>query len=181
MKITEKLLTPNTWSRSQKAIREVRAIVLHWFFDPGKSARGAVAWWEKRKNGKNGYGSGHYALDDKEILIAIPTTEVAYHAGSDTYTDFANSYLEGKPNYYTLGVELSHTDMTGKPSLTVWNNAVELVKLLCEMYNVPESMIVGHWDITGMRPYWHGHPCPKWFTTQPGEFAQFRADVRGRR
>ena len=180
MVMTEKLLTPNSWSRPRTDIIEVRAIVLHWFFDPGKSARGAVSWWEQRKNGKNGYGSGHYAIDDSETIIAVPTTEVAYHVGAESYTDFASTYLEGQPNFYTLAVEMSHGDMTGRPSQMVWEHAVELVRLLCDLYSVPESMIVTHFDITGMRPYWRGHPCHKWFVTQPGEMAQFRVDVRER-
>ena len=181
MRITDKLLTPNIYSRPQKPIIEVRAIVLHWFMDPGKSSKGAIDWWEKRKNGKNGYGSGHYAIDDDGILLAVPTAEIAYHVGAEEYTDFAYSYLEGKPNNYTIGVELAHGDWTGEPSLVVWNHAVELARLLCDMYSVPESRIVTHWAITGMRPYWNGKPCHKWFTTQPGELDQFRSDVRGRR
>ena len=181
MRLTEKLLTPNQWSRSQKPIIEVRAIVVHWFFDPGKSARGAVSWWENRKKGKNDYGSGHYAIDDSETILAVPTSETAYHVGSESYTDFANTYLEGKPNFFSLAMEMSHPDMTGKPTQMVWEHAVELARMLCDIYSVDESMIVTHWDITGMRPYWKGHPCHKWFVTQPGEMAQFRHDVKERR
>ena len=181
MTVREAYLTPNKWSRPGSNIIEVRAIVLHWFLAPGQAANSAVDWWDSRKGGANGYGSGHYALDDRETIAAVPESEIAYHVGSDRYTSFTDSYLEGNPNAYTISIELSHGDMSGRPSLTVWNNATLLASLLCEKYAVPEHMIVTHWDITGMRPYWNGEPCHKWFVTRPGELAQFRHDVKERR
>ena len=180
MKITEKLLTPNSYSRPRKAIREVRAIVLHWYLKPGQSARGAVLHWELRKEGSRGYGSGHYALDDNEVLLAVPTAEVAYHVGSDKYTEFTENFLEGDPNYYTLGVEMAHDDMTGRPSSSVRAKALNVVAMLCELYAVPVNMIVTHFDITGMRPHWKREPCHKHFVTQPGELARFQAEVKER-
>lgn len=181
MKITEKLLTPNKWSRPQKPMLEVRAIAIHFYLNAGQSARGAVAHWERRKHGKSGYGSGHYALDDRETLIVVPTSERAYHVGAlrSEQSDFTRKYLDD-PNAHCIGVELAHADMTGKPSAIVWENSLDLCAMLCALYAVPVHMIVTHFDITGMRAHWKGEPCHKWFVTQPGELARFQSEVKER-
>lgn len=176
----EKLLTPNKWSRSQRKIREHRAIALHWYLKAGQSARGAVAYWELRKEGDRGYGAGHVALDDDNTLLVIPTDEVAYHAGAHEYTEFSDKYLEGDPNYYSLAIEMAHDDMTGRPSPKVWERAIEVAVQWCGEFAIPVHMIVTHWDLTGMQDHWGGHPCHKWFVENPGELARFQAEVKER-
>ncbi len=180
MKITEKLLTPNEWSRSQRKIREHRAIILHWYLKAGQSARGAALHWELRKEGSRGYGAGHTALDDDNTLLVIPTNEVAYHAGAREYTEFAYKYLEGEPNYYSLSIEMAHNDMTGAPTEKVWERGVAVAAEWCDEFAIPVNMIVTHFDLTDMRPHWKREPCHKWFVTQPGELARFQAEVKER-
>jgi len=182
MRMTEALLTPNQWSRPCKPMLEIWAIAVHWYLNAGQSARGAVAWWEQRKDGRHGYGSGHYAIDDSGIILAVPTTERAYHVGAlpEEQPAFTRKYLDD-PNAHCIGIELAHADWTGKPSDSVWANLVELCAILCELYAIPESMILTHWDITGTRPHWNGLPCHRWFVEQPGELARLQADVRERR
>lgn len=181
MEITKALLTPNNWSRSQKPMLDVRAIAIHFYLKAGQSARNAVAHWERRKHGRLGYGSGHYALDDRETLLVVPTDERAYHLGAETYTEFTNRYLDSDPNAHVIGIELAHADVTGKPSTIVWENTVELCADLCDQLHVPVNMIVTHFDITGMRPQWNGIPCHRWFVEQPGELARLQAEVRERK
>jgi len=178
--IREAFITPNQWSRPRIRIEDYRAIVLHWFMNPGQLASSVVAYWDSRKDGEHGFGSAHYAIDDKEIVGAVPDDEVAYHVGSEHYSEFAERWLEGNPNFYTIGVELSHQDMTGRPTMDVWNTAVGLVAELCARYDIPISMIVTHFDVTGMRPHWNGIPCHPWFVRQAGEMARFRAEVKER-
>ncbi len=178
MDITEALLTPNVWSRSQKPMLDICAIAIHFYLKAGQSARDAVAYWENRKYGRTGYGSGHYALDDKETLIVVPINERAYHVGAlkKDQTLLTRKYLDD-PNAHCIGIELAHPDMTGKPSEIVWQNTVELCAWLCDKFWIPIHMILTHFDITGMRPQWNGIPCHRWFVEQPGEMARLRAEV----
>lgn len=180
MTIRGELLSPNPWSRPHERMRNVRAVVMHWFMNPGQLASSVVRYWESRKDGQHGFGSAHYAIDDKEIVCAVPPEEVAYHVGSDHYSEFTEGWLGGEPNRCTLGVELAHRDMTGEPSVDVWNAAVALVAKLCAEHDVPTRMIVTHFDVTGMRPHWNGIPCHPWFVRQPGELARFRQEVQER-
>lgn len=180
--MTEALLTPNRWSRPQRSLGVVRAIVLHWYAHPKQTARGARGWWEARKDGARGYGSAHIAIDDRETLLCVPLDEIAYHVGADTYTQFGYEHLCNYPNACTIGVELAHDDWTGKPSLTVWEKAVTVAAELCDRFRLPETMIVTHFDVTGSRQHWpRGYPCHRWFVEQPGELARFRAEIASAR
>jgi N-acetylmuramoyl-L-alanine amidase len=175
--MTDALLTVNKYSRPGRTLETVSAIVLHWFANPGQSARGARNFWESRKEGVYGFGAGHFAIDDTEVLQCIPVSEMAYHVGAEEYTDFALCHIGPVPNARTIGVELAHPSATGQPTDRTWFQAVRLSADLCRRYSVPESMIVTHWDVTGQRPYWNAGPCHRWFVEQPGELARFRAEV----
>jgi len=180
MKIREDPIAPSQWARPRRAIREHRAIVLHWYLNPGQLASSVVSYWDSRSDGLHGFGSGHYAIDDVEAIMAVPPDEIAYHVGSENYTDFAEKYLEGSPNYYTVAIEFSHPDMTGKPTDTVWERGVGLATMLCKTYAIPVDMIVTHFDITDMRPHWNSYPCHRWMVEQPGELVRFQQEVKER-
>ena len=80
MTIKQQLLTPNEWSRSQRRIKEVLGIVMHWTANPRANAEQNRNYFETRKNGKDGYGSAHYIIgQDGTIIQCIPLEEVAYH------------------------------------------------------------------------------------------------------
>lgn len=179
--MTPALLTPNAYSRPQRTLNQVNAIVIHWFMAPKQTARTVREYWERRKDGGGGYGSAHIAIDDRETLLCVPLDEMAYHVGSDSYTQFAEYDVGHYPNAHAIGVELAHDDMTGKPSYDVWNKAVRVCIDLCDRFRLPESRIVTHFDITGMRPHWNGIPCHRWFVEQPGEMARFRAEIASAR
>lgn len=180
MRYTDVYLTPNKWSRPCIPLDRPKAIVLHWFLNPGTSARSAVNWWESRKDGGNGYGSAHIAIDDNEVLRAVPIHERAYHVGALEYTKYSQKIIGPSPNNHCIGVELAHADLTGEPSRMVWDTAADVVADLCRITALDTSCIVTHFDITGMLDKWNGIPDHPWFVQQPGEMARFRAEVAQR-
>lgn len=177
MKYTDVFLTPNKYSRPGIPMERPKAIVLHWFMNPGTSALSARNWWERRVDGKNGYGSAHVAIDDNNVLRAVPFHEVAYHVGALHYTKFANDHIGKSPNFHCLGIELAHADMTGKPSQSVWDKAVDVAADICRLTNLKPDAIVTHFDITGMLDKWNGIPDHPWFNREAGEMARFRFEV----
>jgi N-acetylmuramoyl-L-alanine amidase CwlA len=181
--MNKRLLTPNQYSRPMRKLLSVRSIVLHWFMVPKQTAAQVREYWERRKDGGGGYGSAHIIIDNREAILAVPINEMAYHVGSDNYTDFAERHIGNYPNAHTIGIELAHSDMTGKPTPDVWERAISVVANLANRFDIPEHMVVTHWDVTGMRPHWHNIPDHRWFVEQPGELARFRSEVakaRGR-
>ena len=163
-------LAPNEWSRPGKQLGSVRAIVLHWVANPGTSAQANRDFFELRKDGKNGYGSAHFIVDDHEIIEAIPTTEMAYHVGALSYSQFATLWISSYPNNATLGIEMCHPDWSGKPTEEVWQRTVRLCAALCRQYNLQPHQITTHNAITGKE-------CPRWFVHHPSELERFRWDV----
>ncbi len=86
-KIIKKFLTPNKYSRPQKKLGEIKAIVIHWVANPNSKAISNRNFFESRKNGKKGYGSAHFIIGlQGEIIQCLPEGEQAYHVGAKHYT-----------------------------------------------------------------------------------------------
>jgi N-acetylmuramoyl-L-alanine amidase CwlA len=170
MQINRLHLTPNEYSRPQRKLHTVKAIVIHWVANPSTTARANRDFFEIRADGGKGYGSAHYIIDDREVIEAIPQDEMAYHVGADTYTPFALEFLGEYPNATTIGVELCHPDWTGKFSETTWQRGVRFVADLLLAHALRPHHITTHHNITGKE-------CPRWFVQHPAELDRFRWDV----
>lgn len=188
--IIEDLLTINSFSRSGKKIKEVKAVVIHWTANPMASAKANRNFFEMRKDGKNGIGSAHYVVGvEGEIIRCIPDYEVAYHCGTDmldpisnkVYTDLGREkfgkycldYKNNSPNNCTIGIELCPVNNEGDFRSETWNSAVELTALLLEQFRLSIEDVITHSDIVGAG----FKKCPKLFVDRPEEFIRFKKDV----
>jgi N-acetylmuramoyl-L-alanine amidase len=171
MEITEKLITPNQWSRPQK-LNTPRWIVLHWTAVPNQGWQAVWNFFEGRKNGLDSYGSSHYVVGLKgEIVRMIPDTEMAYHVGSKTYTNFAKKYISDYPNDSTLGIEMCVVDNDGNYNSKTWQGAVSLVSHLCTLYAIQYENIITHHMVVGWKD------CPRKMVKEPWILECFRRDV----
>ena len=171
MRIIEKYITPNKYSRPQIELQPVKAIVLHWLASPRGSGEGVYSWFENRKHGNDGYGSAHFMIEmDGDIYQYIPQNEMAYHVGSETYTVYGLSLSE-YPNDCTIGIEMSHLDWEGAFTNETWNSAVKLTASLLQYYGLTTEEITTHNAVVGWKD------CPRWFCTYPEEFYRFKKDV----
>lgn len=80
----------------------------------------------------------HYVVDDKEIIEAIPPSEVAYHAGNRV------------GNYSSIGIEMCESGDRKE----VIRKTIELTKYLMNKFNIVESRVVKHYD-------WTKKNCPR--------------------
>ena len=168
MKIEQRLLTPNEWSRPQLKIRELKAIVIHWTANPNANAKQNWLFFEEKKTGMGGYGSAHYIIgQDGEIIQAIPNNEIAYHCGTDKedpesgqiYTTYARKkfghyavhFQTTSPNFCTIGVELCPTDNDGHFTERTINAAVELCAYLCNKHGLTADDITTHHEKVGRK------------------------------
>lgn len=182
MQIKELLLTPNEYSRPGRSILQVKAIVLHWVANSGQDAEAVRDWFELRGNGKYGYGSAHFAIGlEGAIIQCIPVSEIAYHVGSKSYTDYSRYKFgdwavssSGSPNYYTLGIELCHINPEGFHTEETLDAAEDLCVHLCERFNLTELDITTHHNIVGWKD------CPRWFVEHPEDFQLFQERVKDR-
>ncbi|MCP4988490.1 MAG: N-acetylmuramoyl-L-alanine amidase [Colwellia sp.] len=168
---SEDLLTVNEYSRPATKLKSVKKIVIHWVANPETNAYQNRRYFENRKKGETGYGSTHYIVDDNVILQMIPDNEMAYHVGSDYYTEYGRE-ISSYPNARTLGIEICHPDWTGKPTEATYDNLIELLVELCKRYKLnPISAICRHYDITTK-------DCPKYYVDNVAMFWKLKSDVR---
>lgn len=162
MKIQERHLTVNPYSRPGRKLESVKALVMHWVANPGTSAQANRDYFESRKDGNRSYGSAHYIVDiEGDILECIPPDEVAYHCGARSYTPYKEILTKGSPNNCTIGIELCHLDWEGLFSEATLLGAAELCAQLCREHDLdPLRDITTHNAITGKDcpRYWVNHP-----------------------
>ena len=180
LKIQDALITVNSYSRPGKKLVGVSAIVIHWVANTGSTAQQNRNFFESRKGGKLGYGSGHYIIgNDGEVLLCIPEDEVSYNCGSKIYTNYATYKFGEKatssrssPNYYTIAVELCHINSEGEFSDECLEACMSLVAQLCKQYKLNAYQdIITHQMVVGWKQ------CPRWFVEHPDEFEYFRSQV----
>lgn len=164
-------LTPNPYSRPQYRLNDVKAVVIHWYANPGTSARANRNFFENRKSGKSGYGSAHYLVDKVDEINAVPEDEMAYHVGSTVYTASALRNLSSYPNNCTIGIEMAHDDWTGKPSKETYARTVKLAAKLLKKYGLTEKNLWTHHQVVGWKD------CHRWFTNHGDEWVKFVGDV----
>lgn len=173
MKIKDNLLTINEYSRPGKKLSQVKGVVVHYVANPGSSAVANRNYFENLKSGKSGvYASAHYIIGlDGEVIKCVPTGEMAYHVGSKTYKAEAVKKLSSYPNDCTIGIECCHPDSTGKPTKATRDALVELLKTLCEAFELDAKKDVYlHHDITGKL-------CHKYYVENPKEWVILINDV----
>jgi len=169
--IKQKLLTINEFSRPNKTLKKVKAIVLHWIADSKGTPTTVFNWFEQRKKGKTGYGSAHFCVGvDGEALQYLTQEEMSYHVGSKTYTDYGLS-LSSYPNNCTIGIEMCHLNWEGEFSEETINKTKMLTALLLQQYNLTSNDITTHQAIVGWKD------CPRWFVNNPEDLIIFKQEI----
>lgn len=155
--IEDMFLTPNQYSRPQKALKSIKGIVVHYTANPGTSAKANRNYFENLKNKKTKYASSHFIIGlDGEIVQCIPLDEIAY-ASNDRNDD-------------TISIECCHEDESGKFNEKTYQSLVHLVAWLCDEYGLEKEDIIRHYDVTGKL-------CPKYFVEHKREWKKFKKKV----
>lgn len=159
MKIQEKLLTPNPYSRPQTKLVKVTKIVVHWVGNAGSTAMSNRNYFEGLKTGKNGtYASSHYIIGlEGEVIRCIPDTEIAYHAK--------------EANTYSIGIENCHPNWEGEFNDKTYQTLITLCASLSKRYGLnPLTDLLRHYDITKKI-------CPKYYVEHQEAWEQLKKDV----
>ncbi len=157
--IKVELLTPNKYSRSQKTLKKVKGVVIHYTANPMTTAEQNRSYFEGLKDSGETYVSSHFVIGlQGEIIQCIPTGEESY-ASNDRNSD-------------TISIECCHTDKTGKFNEATYNSCVELTAWLVTKFDLelPKD-VIRHYDITGKI-------CPKYFVDHPEKWKEFLSDVQ---
>lgn len=174
MKITEKYLTINQFSRPGRSLIGVKGIVLHWVANPMTTAEQNRKYFESLKMQNPGgdqkalrWASAHFVIGlEGEIIQCLLEYEMGYHVGSKTYTPRALKELSKYPNDCTLGIELCHINWAGEFTAATLRSAQLLISELCGRYNLGKDNIYRHYDITGK-------DCPHYFVIHQDQWLNF--------
>ena len=102
------------------------------------SAYNEVRWLSNITNTSS--TSFHFAVDDVEVYQAISTDKAAYHAGNYEI------------NLNSIGIEIAKSKLLDeKIKNTAIDNAVLLIKLLMNHFNIEISNIITHQDASGKK------------------------------
>jgi len=188
MKIFEKLLSINPYSRPGKRLAECRAVILHYVGVPAYRASTVWNYFEKDCPRDKRHASCHYIIDlNGEIIRAVPDNEAAYHCGSSSvdpasgkiYTDWARRKFghyvsdptKNSPNNCTVGIELC-IDKNGNFTAETLNAAVALTAKLISENKLSADDIGHHKQVVG----WKNCPLP--WVKEPELFEEFKNKVR---
>ena len=156
--IDVQLLTVNNYSRPGYSIEKVNGIVIHYTANPGSGAIQNRNYFEGLKDSHKTKASSHFIIGlDGEIVQCIPTWEEAYASNNR--------------NLDTVSIECCHPDQSGKFTKETYNSMVNLTAWLCEKFDLKETDVIRHYDITGKN-------CPKYFVENERAWEQFRKDVK---
>ena len=153
----------NTHNTSPRKVA-IRYIAIHYTAGTTSkkgSARNTARWFASPKNK---YGSADYIVDDAEVVRYNPNCKTRYcwAVGALTKAKTKGGKWWGKcSNRNSISVEICSSLAEGfaypqKANSKGWfftdevvQNAVELVKELMRIYNVPASNVIRHYDVTG--------------------------------
>lgn len=162
MKIEERLLDINPYSRSSEMQNKIENIVIHWVGNAGSSALANRNYFNNLAKTHKTYASSHYIVGlSGEVLQCIPEKEVAFHSGSWSM------------NRKSIGIENCHPDWNGKFNDMTYSSLVELCAELCKKYEISVNNIIRHYDVTGKN-------CPKFYVENPEEWARLKQDIQNK-
>lgn len=185
LNISDDLLSINPFSRSGALLDSVMALVVHNIGVGGQCAKIARNYWEglKTQDARDAEpdrsASAHFIVDiDGSIIRTVPETEKAYHCGAATYSRKAQTFFgmyctdpRSSPNRVTIGIELTHPDGSGEPTIETYDSVHLLVRALCLRYDLdPLTQVWRHYDVTGK-------DCPHWLVTHPKHWRKFLKSI----
>lgn len=177
LEIQERFLTPNPYSRPQRKLNKVKGIVIHWVANPNTSALANRNYFEnlsKQTDPENGtYASAHYIIGlNGEVIQCLPDDEMAYHVGSNIYTQEALSRLSSYPNNCTIGIECCHIDWQGRMTDKTYESLVRLTARKLKQFGLTVNDLWRHYDVVGWKD------CHRWFVNNPDQWLKFKDDAQ---
>ena len=140
-------------ARDGAPLEKVRDIAIHYVGNPGTTAM-------QNRNYFNLPGvavSSHFIVGlGGEIVQCVPLDE--------------KSAATNERNKDTISVEVCHPDETGKFTDTTYQALVKLTAWLCWRYDLDETHLIRHYDVTGKK-------CPLYYVEHEEAWEQFKTDV----
>ena len=154
----ENFLTPNEYSRPGDALSEIKNIFVHYTANPGTSAAQNRSYFEQQKDTHERSVSAHFIIGyEGEIIQCIPLDEIAYAVQTR--------------NEDSISIECCFLAQDGSFTRETYNSLIGLLVWLSDAYDLVPDDILRHYDCGGKK-------CPLYYTENPQEWEQLKADVK---
>jgi len=161
---------------SQRAVNKIKYIVIHYTANNGTtaSAKSNANYFANITTTK---ASAHYVVDESSIIYqCVPDNYIAWSVGDNQkYTNGGATMKNIITNTNSMSIEMvSHSDLNGKyyiPDKTI-QNTIELIQDLQKKYNISDSNLYRHYDVTGKL-------CPKPFVDDISLWDNFKKLISG--
>ena len=158
--IDVQLLSINPYSRPGIETEKITGIVIHYTANPNSTAMQNRDYFEGLQHTQEVKASSHFIIGlEGEIVQAVPTWEIAYASNTR--------------NINTVSIECCHPDETGSFNNATYASMVELSAWLCLRFDLDETDLLRHYDITQKN-------CPKDFVENEENWETFKQDVKAR-
>lgn len=165
----KKILANRSNYGGSRSLSSIKYIVIHYTANKGDTAENNAKYFH---NNAHLNASAHIFVDDKEEVLSVPLTNVAWSVGGRKYPDCSRTgggKLYGKAtNANTLNIELCGTSGY-RPNEAEKKRAIALVKKYMKQLGIPASRVIRHFDVTGKS-------CPAYWTIDSkweGEFHKY--------
>lgn len=153
----------NYGSRRDKS--SIKYIVLHYTGATGQTAGDNLIYF----TGKYRKASAHYFIGRDGIGQSVPDDFIAWHCGTETGF-YTHPYCR---NSNSIGIEICFDYIDGEWVISdaVYTKVIYLVSELMSKYNIPETNILRHYDVTGKI-------CPEPWVENTSKWQQFKQDLK---
>lgn len=127
--------------------RSIKYLVIHYVGAVSKAADNAKYFYSVYRG-----ASAHYFVDDSSIWQAVEDKNAAWHCGGGLQGSGGHSFYKKCNNSNSVGIELCcKKDKNDKLYITdkTLKNAAKLVQYLQSKYDIPDSRVIRHYDVTG--------------------------------
>lgn len=139
---------------------QISYLVIHFTANDGDTAKNNADYFTN----SNISTSAHYFVDEKEVWQSVREVDIAWHCG--TKGTYFHPYCR---NANSIGIELCSRMKNGKYYFqpgTV-ENAVQLVRMLMQKYDIAPDHVVRHYDVTHKN-------CPAPFVENAAAWQDFK-------
>lgn len=151
--VGQQLIDIDGAARRGEKLSSVRNIVIHYVANPGTTAQQNRDYF----NNPDTRSSSHFVVGlEGEVIQCVPLDE--------------KSSATNERNIDTISIEVCHPDASGKFNDRSYASAVRLTAWLCHNYQLDESDVIRHYDVTGKL-------CPLYYVEHEDAWRQFRSDV----
>lgn len=180
--INKALLDRNIYSRPGSKMKAIKGICIHWVANANTSAINNRNYFNNlptankaaiSKGKKARYASSHEIIGlNGEVVMCVPSNEVAFHAGARSYKQRARQLLNNSPNRHLYGIEVCHPDWNGRFSDITYKTLINrCADLLIEFDLKPsKNTIWRHFDVTGK-------DCPRYYVKNNREWDILVSDI----